>query len=116
MIGQLLCLLACLLALLALFAVLALLACCLCWLACLLPVGMVLARWLPLGCHWELHGMPLGSISVAWDGLGPHFGGLGDILGMAWLLSWPGDSRMAWIAFRPKREHCFTGIQGTAKV
>ena len=50
----------------------------------------------------------LGSILVSWDGLGPHFGGLGDILGMAWLLSWPGDPRMGWNALRPWREHCFT--------
>ena len=28
----------------------------------------------------------LRSILSAWDGLGPHLGGLGNILGMAWLL------------------------------
>ena len=31
----------------------------------------------------------LGSILAAWDGLGPHFGGLGDILGMACGPDWP---------------------------
>ena len=55
----------------------------------------------------------LGSIVAAWDGLGPHFGGLGDILGMACVPDWPGDPRMGWIALRPRREHCFTRIQGS---
>ena len=53
----------------------------------------------------------LGSILDAWDGLGPHFGGLGDILGMALVLDWPGDLRMGWIALRLVREQCFTRIQ-----
>ena len=60
--------------------------------------------------------MPLGSKLAASDGLGDRFGGLGYILVMAWLLSWPGDRRMDWNAFRPGREHCFTGIQGTVQV
>ena len=40
----------------------------------------------------------LGSILAAWHGLGLHFGGLRDILGMAWVPDWPGDLRMGWIA------------------
>ena len=51
----------------------------------------------------------LGSISAAWDGFGSHFGGLGDILGMAWVPDWPGDLRMGWIALRLEREHCLVG-------
>jgi hypothetical protein len=53
--------------------------------------------------------MPLGSILAAWDGLGPHFGGLGAILGMAWVPDWPRDLRMGWIALRLVREQCFSG-------
>ena len=55
----------------------------------------------------------LGSILAAWDGPGLHFGGLGDILGMACVPDWGGGSRMGWIALRPRREHCFTEIQGS---
>ena len=55
----------------------------------------------------------LGSIVAAWDGLGTHFGGLGDILGRAGVPDWPGHPRIGWIAFRLRREHCFTGIQGS---
>ena len=51
----------------------------------------------------------LGSIFAVWDGLGPHFGGLGDILGMAWVPDWPGDFRMGWIALRLEREQCLAG-------
>ena len=50
----------------------------------------------------------LESILAAWNGFGFHFGGLGDILGMAWLLSWPGDLRMGWTATKPGRVHCVT--------
>ena len=32
---------------------------------------------------------------------------LGDILGMAWILSWPGDPEWGWIALRLEREQCF---------
>ena len=52
-----------------------------------------------------------GSILDAGDCLGPHFGGLRDILGVAWVPDWPGEPRMGWIALRPFREHCFTRIQ-----
>ena len=38
--------------------------------------------------------MPFGHILASWDGLGSHFGGLGDILGMAWVPDWPGDLRL----------------------
>ena len=38
---------------------------------------------------------------------------LGDILGMAWILSWPGELRMGWIALRLVREQCFSRIQGS---
>ena len=55
----------------------------------------------------------LGSILAAWNCPGPHFGGLGDILGMARGPDWPGDPRMGCVALRPGREHCFTGIQGS---
>ena len=53
----------------------------------------------------------LGSILAAWGGLGRHFGGLGDILGMAWVPDWPGDLRMGWIALRLVREQCFSRIR-----
>ena len=52
------------------------------------------------------------SIVAAWGGLGPHFGGLRDIRGMACVPDWPGEPRMGWI-------HSGAGgrsIQGTAKV
>ena len=38
---------------------------------------------------------------------------LGDAKGLAWVPDWPGDARMGWIALPPRREHCFTGIQGS---
>ena len=71
--------------------------------------------------------MPLGSILSTLDAFGLHFGSLGlsgvaldlilealgDILGMAWILSWPGDPRMGWIALTLEREQCFTRIQGS---
>ena len=41
---------------------------------------------------------------------------LADAKGLAWVPDWPGDARMAWIALPSGREHCFIGIQGTAKV
>ena len=53
----------------------------------------------------------LGFIFVAWDGLRHHFGGLGDILGMARVPDWSGDFRMGWITLRSNLEHCFTRIQ-----
>ena len=31
---------------------------------------------------------------------------LGGILGMAWVVGWPGDPRMSQIALRLEREHC----------
>ena len=43
----------------------------------------------------------LGSILVAWDGPGPHFGGLGDILGMACGPDWPGDPEWAGLHSGP---------------
>ena len=55
----------------------------------------------------------LGSISAAWDGVGSHFGGLWDILGMGWVPDWPGDRPTGWIAFPLGRGHCFTRIQGS---
>ena len=69
--------------------------------------------------------MPLGSILPTLDAFGLHFGSLGlsgvaldlilealgDILGMAWALSWPGELRMGWIALRFEREQCFARIQ-----
>ena len=55
----------------------------------------------------------LGSISAAKDGLGLHFVGLGDILGMAWVPDWPVDHTMDWTALLPGREHCFTRSQGS---
>ena len=41
---------------------------------------------------------------------------LGDAKGLALVPEWPGDARMGWIALLSGREHCFIGIQGTAKV
>ena len=38
---------------------------------------------------------------------------LADILGMAWVLSWPGDPEWGWIALRLVGEQCFTRIQGS---
>ena len=38
---------------------------------------------------------------------------LGDAKGLAWVSDWPGDARMGWIALGPRREHCFTRIQGS---
>ena len=72
---------------------------------CRLPLKLddSMIRWIadtldPIGGYMACL---LGSILSAWGGLGPHLGGLGYILGMAWLLSWPGDPGMGWIAFRP---------------
>ena len=38
---------------------------------------------------------------------------LGDMLGMAWSPSWPGDARMGWIALMLGPQHGFTRIQGS---
>ena len=38
---------------------------------------------------------------------------LGDAKGLAWVPDWPGETRRGWIALPPRREHCFTGIQGS---
>ena len=38
--------------------------------------------------------MPCGLYSCRLDSLGPHSGGLGDILRKAWVPEWAGDLRM----------------------
>ena len=64
-------------------------------------IGWIADHLDPIGCYMACL---LGSILAAWGGLGPHFGGLRDILAMAWLPGWPGDPRMGWIALRPRRK------------
>ena len=85
-----------------------------------MPFGSILAAWISLGSYF-------GCLGAHFGGLGHHFGGLGlilealdlilealgDILGMAWVPDWPGDLRMGWIALSPRREQCFTRIQGS---
>ena len=49
------------------------------------------------------------ALDVILEALDVILEALGGILGMAWVLGWPGDPRMSQIALRLEREHCLLG-------
>ena len=55
---------------------------------------------------WDL---ALEALAMALD---VFFEALGDIVVMAWILSWPGDARMGWIALPCRRQHRIERHQG----